>query len=109
MTEEQGRTGSRSSWVEIEFICTNRGRHRPYPLLRAMVGPGPDDFDPLTDNTSFRRADQLSTFGGESTYDVFFCAGCRRNPRILHEKFVALRQGLHRDGIPKFDVSQLDF
>lgn len=34
---------SASSFIQIEFIRTNRGKHRPYRLLRAMVGPGPDD------------------------------------------------------------------
>ena len=108
MTDEPRRTESRDSWIEIEFICTDRGEHRPYRLLQAMVGPGPDDFDPLTDNTSFRPADRQSLFGGGSTYDEFYCAGCGRNPRIKHERFVALLQGLHREGIAKFDVSQLN-
>jgi hypothetical protein len=74
-----------------------------------MVGPGPDDFDPPTNNTSFRPADRLSPFGGGSAYDEFYCAECGRNPRRKHEKFVALLQKLHREGILKFDVSQLDF
>lgn len=109
MTEGPNHPQSRADWIEIEFVCTNRDKHRPYRLLQAMVGPGTDDFDELTDYTAFRRADQVSLFGGGSAYDEFYCAGCGRNPRMLHEKFVALRQGLHREGIPKFDVSQLDF
>jgi hypothetical protein len=110
VTDEPRRTENRDSWIEIKFICTDRGRHRPYPLLQAMVGPGPDDFDQLTDYTSFRPADRVSIFGGGSTYDEFYCPGCGgRNTRIMHDKFVALLQGLHREGITKFDVSQMNF
>lgn len=109
VTDEPRRTESRDSWIEIKFICTDRGQHRPYPLLQAMVGPGPDDFDPLTDYTSFRPADRVSIFRAGSNFDVFYCAGCGRYPRIMHEKFVALLQGLHREGIAEFDISQLDF
>lgn len=109
MTDEPRRTDNRESWIEIKFICTDRGQHRPYPLLQAMVGPGPDDFDPLTDYTSFRPADHVSVPGAGSTCDEFYCAGCRRNPRIMHEKFVELLQGLHREGITELDLSQLPF
>jgi hypothetical protein len=109
VTNQPRRTGSASSFIEIEFICTDRGQHRPYRLLQAMVGPGPDDFDPLTDHTSFRPADRVSLFGVGSTYDEFYCAGCGRNPRIEHEKFVELRRGLHLEGITKLDISQLPF
>jgi hypothetical protein len=108
VNDQSSRTENASGCIEIEFICTDRGEHRPYRLLQAMVGPGPDDFDPLTDNTSFRPADRQSLFGGGSTYDEFYCAGCGRNPRIKHERFVALLPRLHQEGIAKFDVSQLN-
>jgi len=109
VTGEPNHPQSRADWIEVEFQCTSRGAHRPYPLHLAMVGPGPEDFDSLTNYTSFRPADRQSPFGGGSAYDEFYCAGCGRNTRIMHEKFVALRQGLHRERIRKFDVSQLPF
>jgi hypothetical protein len=109
VTDQPPSAASRSSFIEIEFICTNRRKHRPYSLLKAMVGPGPDDFDELTDYTAYRRADRVSMFGAESAYDESDCPGCGRNPRMMHEKFVKLRQGLHREGITRFDLSKLDF
>jgi hypothetical protein len=107
VTEEPNQPRSRSDWIEVEFVCTKSGAHRPYRLLQAMIGPGPDDFDPLTNNTSFRSADSVSLLGGGSAYDEFYCAGCGRNTRIKHDKFVALLQRLHQGGLATFDVSQL--
>lgn len=109
MTKDPNNPQNRVDWIEVEFLCTNRGAHPPYPLHQAMVGPGPDDFDSLTNYPSFTPADRSSPFGGESAYDEFTCVKCGRNPRIKHEKFVALRQGLQRDRIRKFDISQLPF
>ena len=80
MTDEPRPTESRDSWIEIKFICTDRGQHRPYPLLQAMVGPGPDDFDQLADYTSFRPADPVSIAGAGSTYDEFYCPGVAGTP-----------------------------
>jgi hypothetical protein len=93
VTEEPNHPQSRADWIEVQFLCTDRGAHRPYPLHQAMVGPGPDDFDSLTNYTSYRPADAVSLLGGGSAYDEFYCVGCGRNPRITHEDFVALRQG----------------
>jgi hypothetical protein len=108
VTDEPSHPQSRTDWIEIEFICTKRGNHRrPYRLLQAMVGPGPDGFDPLTDYTSFPPADRQSMFGGGLTYDEFHCAGCGGNFRIMHEKFVELLRRLHREGSHKYDVSYL--
>ena len=44
MTDQPRRTENASSFTEFDFICTDKGRHRPTPLLKAMIGPGPDDF-----------------------------------------------------------------
>jgi hypothetical protein len=102
-------SGDRRGWIEIEFVCTNTGAHRPYRLLQAMIGPGPLDFDPLTYDTSFRPADRETLFLGGRTFDEFYCAGCGRNPRIGHAKFVRLLRRLHQEGVGTLDISHLPF
>jgi hypothetical protein len=69
MTEEAQCPDHGHRFIEFDFICTDRGQHRPYPLLRAMVGPGADDFIPMSEYTSFRPAGRESLFGGASGYD----------------------------------------
>ena len=34
MTGEARRNESRDSWIDIKFICTDRGQHRPVEVVR---------------------------------------------------------------------------
>lgn len=74
-----------------------------------MVGPGPDDFDALSEETSFRPAGRASITGGAATYNTFFCAKCGRNTQLGVEKFGKLLRGLHERGITTVDMSKLPY
>ena len=94
----------------IKFICTgsNQRRHREFQLAEVIVGHG-DGVIEMAEHTSFRPAERFSVFGGASSYDEFFCAKCRRNPRIDHDKFLALIRQLREKDIQVCDISHLPF
>jgi len=103
VTEEPQCADHGHTFIEFGFVCTDKGQHRRYPLLRAMVRPESDDLMPLAEYTSFRPAGREST-SGASDYDEFYCAGCGRNTRLI----ATIRQ-LQEAGISELDVSLLPF
>jgi hypothetical protein len=73
-----------------------------------MVRPESDDLMPLAEYTSFRPAGRESTFGA-SDYDEFYCAGCGRNTRVMHQKLMATIRQLQEAGTSELDISLLPF
>jgi len=108
VTGEAPTSSGGPTFIEFAFVCTDKGQHRRYPLLRAMVRPESDDLLPLAEHTSFRPAGRESTFGA-SDYDDFYCAGCGRNTRVIHQKLMAAIRQLQEAGISELDVSLLPF
>jgi hypothetical protein len=99
-----------ASYFEVKFICTGKRerRHRKVTLQDFVVGPG-DAVHELVPRLSFRPAERESMFGGASTYDEFFCTKCRRNPRLLHETFLAMIRQARQQNTTVIDISGLPF
>lgn len=107
--DEPGSGQGRGSFTEFDFVCTDKGQHRPFPLGKVMFRPGFDELIVVSEHSSFRAAGRASVFGGAPGYHDIKCVNCGRNPRIEDQKLVECVQRLGELGVTILDVSRLPF
>jgi len=109
LTDQPRRTENASSFTEFDFICTDKGRHRPTPLLKAMIGPGPDDFRAVGEYPSYHPAGRESILGWAPSSHRLVCARCGWDFRRTHENLLEDVRRLRQLGITVLDISGWPF